>query len=132
MSPAADVEESDADRKSCNRGGIVRLAQAAQAQNAPPFVAKVATPINPAGWVTNNDYPKAARKAGEQGMVLFHLDIDRDGKVTACTVTRSSGSARLDERTCSLMMARGRFTPAKDAAGNRIPASYNNRVNWRL
>lgn len=109
------------------------LAAPAQAQSAPAgVIAKPPVPINPGSWVMNQDYPKEAIKAREHGLTSFVLDVDRDGKVTGCTLTLSSGSALLDATTCSLLTRRARFVPARDARGKRVPATYRNRFNWML
>jgi TonB family protein len=59
-------------------------------------------------------------------------NIDATGRVTACTVTQSSGSVALDETTCRLMKERGRFTPARDAKGKAVAAQGTRRVIWRI
>ncbi len=106
--------------------------------DAPPAPPRpsMATPAkprgNPGGWVTNEDYPSSAMREGLQGVTGFRLDIGPDGRVTNCTVTSSSGSQLLDDTACRLLVRRARFTPAKDAAGNGMPASYSNRVRWQI
>lgn len=87
---------------------------------------------NPGNWVTNDDYPSAAMRDGAQGVTGFRLDIGPDGKATNCTVTSSSGSSLLDDTACRLLVRRARFSPAKDADGNPMPASYSNRVRWQI
>jgi protein TonB len=87
---------------------------------------------NPGSWVVNDDYPAAALRAGEAGTVGFRLYVDETGTVSACYVTSSSGSAILDNTTCSLMKRRARFNPARDAAGQPIPAYYSNRLRWEI
>jgi len=42
----------------------------------------------------------------EQGTVGFELDVSPQGNAVACRVTRSSGSAILDQRTCALLVVR--------------------------
>lgn len=74
-----------------------------------------------AGTITNKDYPKQAREAGQGGTVIVTLAIDAAGAVTGCTVARSSGVPALDEATCRLARARFRYTPARDAAGQAVP-----------
>lgn len=86
----------------------------------------------PGSWVTNDDYPSSAQRAGESGVTSFKLDIGTDGRATNCSVTGSSGSAALDSTACKLLMRRARFTPAKDTQGNPVTDSYSNRVRWEL
>jgi protein TonB len=82
--------------------------------------------------IGNADYPAAALRAGEQGVVEFSLDISAAGRVTACTVTRSSGSATLDATTCRLLTMRARFRPATDGKAEAVPGTFASRVAWRI
>lgn len=100
----------------------------------PPPPRPPLTPLrakNPQSWITNDDYPAAALRAGESGTVGFRLDVDDTGRVTGCTITASSGSALLDATSCSLMKRRASFWPARDQKGP-IPASYYNRLRWEI
>ena len=87
---------------------------------------------NPGSWVTNDDYPPAALRAGEEGTAAFTLDVDDKGMVTGCVVTSSAQSPWLDDATCRLLKARARFVPALDASGTPIPAQYRNRFRWEI
>jgi protein TonB len=98
----------------------------------PPKVAKPLVARNPGSWVTDDDYPAAALRAEQQGTTGFRLAVDPGGRVTDCQVTSSSGSSLLDSTACSLLRRRARFTPAQDAAGNKIPASYSSRFTWKI
>lgn len=103
---------------------------------APPAPPAVATPLKPRGdpgtWVTTDDYPPSALRDGVQGRTSFTLQVDGSGRVTSCTVTGSSGSSVLDETACRLLPRRARFSPAKDAAGNAIPAVFSSSVRWQV
>lgn len=87
---------------------------------------------NLASYVTADDYPREAIRAGEEGTTGFRLTIGPDGRVTACTVEKSSGSALLDAATCRIMQSRARFTPAVDPAGRPTSDSVSARIAWRL
>jgi TonB family protein len=87
---------------------------------------------SPQNWVTDDDYPAEALRAGQHGTVAFRLDLDAAGAVTGCTVTSSSGSALLDARTCELLRLRGRFVPARDRKGRAIASGWSARFTWRL
>jgi TonB family protein len=92
------------------------------------------TPATPAGspglWVTTGDYPPEALRNHVEGMTSFRLSIDHSGRVSACEITGSSGSALLDAKTCELVRLRAKFTPATDVAGKVTNGSYANRVRW--
>jgi protein TonB len=87
---------------------------------------------NLASLFTDQDYPAEALAAREQGDVGFSLEVGANGRVTACAVTRSSGSAALDGATCRLISSRARFTPALDAGGATVPDKVAGRIAWRL
>lgn len=99
----------------------------------PPRKAKEASPRGaPGSWVTNDDYPPAARRAEQEGVTGFRLDVDASGKVSGCTITSSSGYAALDNAVCTLMRRRARFSPAEDANGNKVPDTWSSRFRWVL
>ncbi len=88
--------------------------------------------VNLANLISNLDYPVSARAAREQGLVEFILDVGPNGRVTGCTITRSSGSAVLDSATCRLMRSRARFTPALNENGDSVADRFAHRIAWRL
>jgi TonB family protein len=94
------------------------------------------TPVKPAGspgtWVTSDDYPVSALRAGVGGSTGFRLDINAQGNVSRCTVTRASGTAALDTAACTLLSARGQFIPATDRNGNAIASAYTSTVRWQI
>jgi TonB family protein len=82
--------------------------------------------------ITVDDYPAAALRAEEEGMVGFRLDIDKEGRVVGCAIAASSGSPTLDSATCRLMRTRAAFEPARDRNGKRIADSVSGRILWKL
>ena len=84
------------------------------------------------GSIDRRDYPRDASRAGVTGSVTATLDIAPDGRVTACTIVRSSGTPSLDATTCRLATQRFRFDPARDAAGNPVPGTAGWRQDWWL
>jgi TonB family protein len=92
-----------------------------------------ATPIdNPGSWISNADYPAEALRRRAHGPVGFRLTIDASGVPTACAVTASSQDRSLDEATCTLLLARARFRPARDAQGNAVTDSFVSRIRWTI
>ena len=110
------------------------LLAALAASPAPPL--RTTAPPPPAGNLamlfSSDDYPKEARKARQQGTVGFRLHISREGRVSACTITASSGSPSLDAATCALVQRRARFRPARDRAGNPAEDFKDHAVTWVL
>lgn len=89
-------------------------------------------PINPAGWVTTDDYPARPLREGVEGVTVIALAVDPQGRVSGCEVTASSGSADLDDATCRTLTRRGRFTAARDNDGSPVSASYFTRIRWTI
>jgi TonB family protein len=85
-----------------------------------------------ASYFTDADYPADAIRRGEQGVVAFTLDVDLSGRVSACRITGSSGSATLDEATCRIVRERAQFTPAQNRRGRAVPDRVSSRVRWVL
>ena len=78
--------------------------------------------------VTLEDYPKAARRAGEEGTSHLSLEVDPSGHIIGFTTARSSGSPALDEQACQLYRTRGRF----ELLGTTRPATVQAPVQWKL
>jgi TonB family protein len=89
-------------------------------------------PIDPANWVRSDDYPVEALRAKEHGVVEFELGVSESGGVERCTITRTSGSARLDAASCAIITQRARFEPAHNAAGLATPSTFKSRFRWDL
>lgn len=98
---------------------------------APRFTPTKATPKgNPGSWATTNDYPSRALREERAGVTGFRVTVGADGRATGCTVTSSSGSPDLDEATCSNVLRRARFNPAKDGEGQPTTDTYSGRIRW--
>ena len=80
------------------------------------------------GEIMPRDYPRSA--AGAQGSVVAHVAVGADGRVTGCSVARSSGNAILDSTTCRLIRERFRFTPARNAQGEAVPGEFGWQQRW--
>ncbi|MES2444625.1 MAG: energy transducer TonB [Pseudomonadota bacterium] len=103
---------------------------AARAQDAPK--ARAVEPLSPGSWMTSDDYPRAALRAHEEGITHFQLAVDTRGKVKRCAITSSSGSPLLDSTACTLLTARARFNPARNARGRAVAATYRSRFIWAI
>jgi protein TonB len=103
---------------------------------APPPPPRVVPPqrarANLNSYFSSDDYPAAALRGNDQGTVGFSLTIGTNGRVTACSVTSSSGSSALDSATCRILRSRARYTPARDSSGNATSGRDSGRVTWRL
>ncbi|GAA4773614.1 hypothetical protein GCM10023219_21130 [Stakelama sediminis] len=93
-------------------------------------------PAHPAklvsGGISDDDYPAAARKAGEQGRAVVGYTVDTHGTPVDCTIVKSSGSQTLDSTTCALVTQRFRYKPARDKAGKPVVEHRVQGVTWGL
>ncbi|HEX8447153.1 MAG TPA: energy transducer TonB [Sphingomonas sp.] len=88
---------------------------------------------SPADWVTADDYPAAALRAGAQGTSGVQFRVLPSGRVSGCEVTDSSGSELLDAMSCALVTTRARYRPELDTSGRAVEsASKTLRFTWRL
>jgi TonB family protein len=87
---------------------------------------------NLASLISSDDYPASALRNEEEGVVTFRLNVGADGRVAACTITKSSGSAALDSTTCRVLTERARFTPARDWRGKPTTDTVAARIVWRI
>jgi protein TonB len=111
----------------------VDFGQPVTGPSASPFDPVGARPKgNPGKWVTNDDYRSRWIMEQLSGTARFSLAIDASGKVTGCTVTRSTGHAALDAATCNLLTKRARFEAARDGSGKAVEGSYNGSVTWKI
>ena len=84
------------------------------------------------GRITDADYPRAALDAGASGTVGLRFIVGVNGRVSDCTVTRSSGNRDLDETTCALIRKRFRYVPSRDTAGRPYADTVTGEHRWDL
>lgn len=77
-------------------------------------------------------YPAGSIRRGEEGVVDFQVALNRDGGITSCNITRSSGFPALDERTCDLMVETARFKSIRNSAGWKVSSVHDGRLVWRI
>lgn len=101
--------------------------------SASPFDPVGASPrTNPGRWVTDSDYRPRWQRENLTGSASFALAIDAGGKVTGCTITRSTGHAVLDAATCELVTKRAKFDAARDGTGKAVSGSYSGTITWNI
>ena len=80
-----------------------------------------------------DDYPASAQAAGAEGTVRARLTVGPDGSVVSCEVIESTGNAALNSTTCNIIRRRARFTPARDANGERTTDTViTPPIRWQL
>lgn len=100
----------------------------------PPSKARGASPKHQQSWAERiqANYPTRAAREEREGRVGVRVTISPDGRVSACSVTSSSGSPDLDSAACDGMTRYARFDPALDDAGNPTTGSYSTAIVYRL
>jgi periplasmic protein TonB len=83
-----------------------------------------------AGAILPSDYPRALREAGIGGRVGILFTVGPNGRVTRCTVTRSSGVPELDALTCRLIQQRFVYRPSTDSRGRPIADEVEGEHDW--
>ena len=86
----------------------------------------------PSALLSPDDYPEAAMLLGQEGSVEARLTVGTDGRPTACTIIRSSGSPALDAATCTAFKTRARFSPARDGLGRPTIGTWTQSVRWSI
>ncbi|WP_354296630.1 energy transducer TonB [Sphingomonas sp. 1185] len=94
-----------------------------------------ATPPKPAarqdGSIGAFFYPPEAVARREEGKTIVTIHVTAKGKVDACSVATSSGSASLDKASCDFVR-QVRFDPARDETGKAVDGSTQFPMNWHL
>lgn len=76
-------------------------------------------------------YPAISQRMGEEGTTEILVTINTQGSVSACEVSKTSGSKRLDEAACSYATARYKWKPPTQN-GQPIEARAKINVIWSL
>jgi protein TonB len=99
-----------------------------------PSKARGATPDGQGRWAARiqENYPARAIRDETEGSVGVRVTIGPNGRVTACSVTSSSGSSVLDEAACDGMTRYARYNPALDDGGNPTTGSASTRIVYQL
>lgn len=90
----------------------------------------------PARWrsgrIRGDDFPPGVGDLETEVSLRTRYAVSAEGRVTECTIVRSSGNAILDETTCRLVKRRYRYKPARDARGKAIPAVVMENHGWGI
>ena len=116
---------------------VIQTAAPPPAPPPPPPGPSKARGVKPKGqgsWAARiqSNYPTRAAREEREGRVGVRVTVGGDGKVSACSVSASSGSPDLDEAACDGMQRYARFDPALDADGNPISSSYSTAIVYKL
>lgn len=79
---------------------------------------------------TDFPIPPGGRRARFGKSILVTFTVGVDGIARDCSVTQSDVDPEATALLCPLMIERIRFNPARDAAGNPVPARYGYRQSF--
>lgn len=82
------------------------------------------------GRIKDSDYPRSAGEGGVGGTVGVKYEVEADGRVSQCEVTKTSGFPDLDNTTCRLIVERFRFRPSLDPDGRPVSATIVQNHSW--
>lgn len=85
---------------------------------------------NPGSWISYQDYPPKQLDKDVSGIVRFRLDVGSDGMPTKCVVQAAYSAPEFESATCTILMRKARFEPAKDASGASVPSYWVSSVKW--
>ncbi len=77
-------------------------------------------------------YPASSLRRGEEGQVAFRMILNRDGRMNACQVTKSSGYKALDKATCDMIVAGATGQVMRDADNRRVSYQRDGLIDWTL
>lgn len=69
--------------------------------------------------------------ATDRGTAQLRLTIATSGRVSACRVVASSGSAEVDQALCNVMLTHSRWQAARDLLGHAVPVDIRYTAIWR-
>ena len=82
---------------------------------------------------TEDYYPAASKRLGEEGAPTLHVCVGSNGKLTgAPTITQSSGSARLDEGAINLARAGAGHYVAATEDGKPVDGCFDFRIKFQM
>jgi TonB family protein len=105
---------------------------AAEGGKVPGMVSRADPKVTPWMWITDDDYPSAALRSGEEGKVIVTLTIDTVGRVSGCDVYMAVGVPVLAQESCRILTRRARFTPARDKDRKPMPDRWSATVTWEF
>jgi Gram-negative bacterial TonB protein C-terminal len=86
--------------------------------------------FDPHLYLLGRYYPHDAWMHHQQGIVAYRVQVDRWGNGFDCRITRSSGFASIDIRTCQILRRVVVYNPARDANGRAVAGVATGRILW--
>lgn len=83
------------------------------------------------GALGRRDYREISAMGSPRGDAELSMLVNPAGRVERCRASRSSGSPAVDNALCQIMMARARFTPARESDGTPLYQDVRYFPSWR-
>jgi TonB family protein len=109
----------------------VALAQTPTA-SPPPADTSGSAIVERNNLVIRKFYPASSLRRGEEGRVAFRMIINKQGRLDACQVTKSSGYAALDKATCDMMVAGATGQIYRNGDDRRVAYQRDGLIDWTL
>ena len=116
----------------CRVDLVVSWGMSEAEQRRVKVLAKVLPPLTRRYVFDTDDYPTEALRNHQSGATSVRIRVEADGRLSDCTVTRSSGSQALDATTCRVIKQRARYSPARDDAGTPIASIDTVKIKWTI
>jgi protein TonB len=84
------------------------------------------------GRIKGSDIPDAILDIGFRGVVSVRYRVETNGRVTGCTIARSSGNTLMDQATCRAIEKRFRYDPWRDVAGRPVSSVVLREQQWDI
>ena len=84
------------------------------------------------GRIKGSDIPDSILDIGFRGVVGVRHRVETDGRVTNCTVARSSGNMLMDQATCRAIEKRFRYDPWRDISGRPVRSTVLRDQQWDI
>ena len=84
------------------------------------------------GRIKGSDIPDSILDIGFRGVVGVRYRVETDGRVTNCTVARSSGNMLMDQATCRAIEKRFRYDPWRNISGRPVRSTVLRDQQWDI
>jgi TonB family protein len=81
---------------------------------------------------SSGDYPDVALLKEQEGSIRVAILVDEQGKVSDCTVIKTSGVASLDAQSCAVIQQRAKLKPAVGLDGKPAKGSLAQTITWAI
>lgn len=88
--------------------------------------------VSPAKWISPDDYPPNMLRSAQAAIVQVRLNVDAEGKTTACHIQETTKPKEFDDAVCRGLMKHARFSPAIDADGKPTATYWRNSVQFMI